>query len=351
MSPTLFSGTALNAVTLTTLILVTVSLAFAAIAVVLRIRNARWAARWATVGSRWEQRILEILDGDTPAGDVFRELAPAEVPFLVGFLARFVRRVTGPERQRLIELAHPLLPSVRAGLRSRSPETRASAVDTLGLLSGPEDTETLVAALDDPSPLVAMVAARAIAREGTGRHRVAMVAHLHRFQEWRPSYLAAMLAAFGPAIAPELRAAVADRARPLRVRTVACDALARLNDADSASTASAMLEHETDPELLAAALRLLARVGHPTHLPAIRALCRSPDEPVRLAAVRALAALGDARDVELLVESLRDPSRWVAEHAARGLAAGAGRITLASYALGDGPESLIATEALQEPGP
>lgn len=350
MNPTLFGEVTLGVITLVTLILVAAALAFAVTAVVLRVRNAKAAARWAGVEVRWERYILDVLDGEAPSIDLIRSVDPSEAPFLAAYLARFVRRVTGPERQRLIELARPLLPSIRAGARSRSPETRASAVDTLGLLTAPEDSETLVAALDDPSPLVAMVAARAIAREGTGRHGAAMVAHLHRFQEWRPSYLAAMLAAFGPAIAPELRAAVADRTRPLRVRTVACDALARLNDADSAPMASAMLEHETDPELLAAALRLLARVGHPAHLPAVRALCHSPDEPVRLAAVRALAALGDARDVDLLVESLRDPSRWVAEHAARGLAAGAGRITLASYALDDGPGSLIAKEALQEPG-
>lgn len=351
MSPTLFSGTALDLVTLTTLILVLASLAFAGIAVLLRVRNARNAGRWVDVESRWERHILDVLDGEAPTAGIVPAVPPGEVPFLVGFLARFVRRVTGVERQRLLVLARPLLPSIRVGLASRSAEVRAGAVDTLGLLAGPDDTDPLVAALDDPSPLVAMVAARAIAREATPRHAAAMVAHLRRFQEWRPSYLAAMLAAFGPPIAPELRAAVADRARPLRVRAVACDALARLNDADSAETATDVLAGETDPELLAAALRLLARVGHAVHLPPIRAHLHSPDEPVRLAAVRALGALGGERDVDLLAESLRDPSRWVAEHAARGLAAGAGRLTLASYALSDGPESLIANEALQEPGP
>lgn len=345
----MIAGVTLDIVIASALALVGVSLLFAAAAVVLRVRNAAVAARWQRVEERWEGRILEALSGDSDGADIIAGLRPGEAPYLTEFLARFVRRVTGPERARLRELARPLLPAAAAGLRARSAETRAIAVETLGLLSRPEDTDVLAAALDDPSPLVAMVAARAIAREGTARHAAAMVAHLHRFQEWRPSYLAAMLAAFGPPIAPSLRAALANPARLPRVRTVACDALARLNDAAAAATAAAILAREEDPELVSAALRLLARVGHAEHLPAIRARIHDPSEAVRLAAVRALGALGGPQDVPLLAGSLTDSSRWVAEHAARGLAAGPGRITLASFAAAGGPEALIASEVLQEP--
>lgn len=350
MSQTVSYGTGLSLIADAVLALTAMSLAFATIAAVLRIRHAATAKRWRTVEARWERHVLEVLEGDRPPTDLTRELRAGEAPYMIAFLGRFVRRVTGPERQRLLELARPLLPAVEAQLRARAPESRAIAVDTLGLLSRPEDTDPLARALDDPSPLVAMVAARAIAREGTARHAAAMVAHLHRFQEWRPSYLAAMLTAFGPPIAPELRTALADGSRPVRVRTVAADALARLNDAAAADTAHTLLRQDTDPELLAAALRILAHVGHAGHLPGIRTLARSPVEPVRLAAVRALGALGGADDVPLLVESLRDASRWVAEHAARGLAAGPGRITLAAYAMSDGPEALIASEVLRGTG-
>jgi HEAT repeat protein len=292
--------------------------------------------------------VLEVMTGDRPASDILSQLPDRERSYFVGFLSQFIRRVRGPERRHLLDLAQPLLPTVRAQLTSRSAEVRARAVDTLGLLSRPGETAELVAALDDPSPLVAMVAARALTRERSPEHAVVIVRHLHRFQLWRPSYLAAMLAAFGPEIGPALREALADTREAPRTRAVAAAALTRLNDATAAAVAHQVLTRESDAMVLASVLRLLAKVGHAAHLPGIRAKVGAPEDDVRLAAVLALGALGDATDVPLLRVAIHDPSRWVAEHAARGLAAGAGREVLRSVIAEGGAEALIAREALEQ---
>jgi hypothetical protein len=324
---------------------------FTAAAALFRLRNSRVARRWTRIETQWEDRILQVMTGDRPAGDIVAELPPRDRRYFVGFLSRFIRRVRGQERRHLSDLAHPLLPIVRAELTSRSPEARAQAVDTLGLLSRPGETGDLVAALDDPSPFVAMVAARALTRERSPEHARVIVRHLHRFQAWRPSYLAAMLAAVGPEIGPALREALADARESPRVRAVAAAALARLNDPAAAEVAHRVLIQEHDPGLLAAVLRLLAKVGVAEHLPDIRAKLAAPEDAVRLAAVLALGVLGDADDVPRLTLALRDRSRWVAEHAARGLAAGAGREVLERIVGEAGPQALIAREILQRAAP
>lgn len=315
---------------------------------VLRIVNARVAARWARIESTWEPALLEVLSGDLAPDGLVRRLAPGEVPFFAEFLGRFIRRLTGPERQRLLALASPLLPDIRRGLRSRSAEVRARTVNLLGVLSLPADTADIRAALGDPSPLVAMVAERALARSGGTAHAEAMVAYLHRFPEWRPSYLAAMLAAAGPAIVPVLLERLRDRGAPLRVRAVAADALVRLNAPEGGALAAGLLGGEADPELRAALLRLIAHVGQAEQLPAVRAELAAPEEGVRIAAVRALAALGGAEDIPRLAHAVEDPSRWVAEQAARGLAAGAGRETLRALRRTTASARAIADEVLQD---
>jgi HEAT repeat protein len=319
-------------------------------AVYLRWRNLLVARMWKQVEDTWEEQILEAMTGTPEPGGIFDRVPGRQRSYFVGFLSRFVERVRGPERRQLLQLARPLLPILTRQLTSRSAETRARAVHTLGLLSEPGHTQPLVAALDDPSPLVAMVAARALTREWSPEHAGVIVGHIHRFESWLPSYLAAMLAASGPAIAPALRESLADRRQSARVRTVAAAALNRLNDPAAAGTAYRALLEEDDPDLLSEVLRLLRKVGTAEHLPGVRARLDAPSEAVRVAAVRALGELGGADDVPRLLEALRDPSRWVVEHAARGLATGPGRSLLVGMADHPGPGAMIAREVLQEAG-
>jgi HEAT repeat protein len=314
--------------------------------VVVRARYERHAARRAVIEQRWAPLLLDVLDGELSPGTLTMELGPGDLPYFTDFVGRFVRRLAGPEQERLVALAHPLLPELRRALKVRSAERRAVAVDTLGLLAPSAGSEELLAALDDPSPLVAMVAARALTRSGRVDHVDRLLSRLARFQDWRPSYLAAMLTALGPTAVPALLHAFSDETTPVRVRIVTAEALSRLNAAVAADAAAAILAAPADPELGAAALRLLGRVGHDVHLPVVRAALRSEAEGMRLAAARALASLGDDREIPLLVRALDDPSRWVAEQAARGLLVLNGRPHLEALARGRSARTSIAIEVL-----
>ncbi|MEZ4587113.1 MAG: HEAT repeat domain-containing protein [Gemmatimonadales bacterium] len=92
----------------------------------------------------------------------------------------------------------------------------------------------------------------------------------------------------------------------------------------------------------------LARVGQTEHLAVVRRLLVHPEEMVRVSAFQALAALAGDDDLLLLRSGMADPSVWVAEHAARGLAAGPGRGLLAAIADTHAPRSRLAREVLIE---
>jgi HEAT repeat protein len=103
-----------------------------------------------------------------------------------------------------------------------------------------------------------------------------------------------------------------------------------------------------DRELVASLLRLLAAVGRPDHVPAIRPYCDSEDAVVRAQALKALGALGDNDDVPVLVDAMDDPSPWPALYAARGVGEVGGLETLSDLASSEHPSAALAAQVLAE---
>ena len=354
MSPRL--GDTLAAINLATVALLVAALLFAATTLLLRLRNARKAARWRRVEAAWTPPLVEVLAGDRPPEELAARVAPADVLLFADFLLRFARRLRGAERGLLLRLARPCLPAVARRLASRNPERRARAVQTLALL-GPETYGAeLVRALDDRAPLVAMVAARALAAGRDPGHGAAVLAHLGRFGEWSPRYLASMLAGMGPEAGPALVDLLADSAAAPRLRAVAGDTLRLLKDLAAPGVAAAVLRAgqaagaATDRELAASCLRLVAALGRPEHLESVRPLLASADDVIRAAATQALAQLaaGDAADTAALARAASDPSPWVALEGARGLRRLGALATLDALAASGGPGALVARQVRWE---
>ncbi len=295
------------------------ALLFAAATLALRARNEFRARRWARLEAAWTPRLLELLAGDLAPAALAVEVAGRDRLRFVDFLLRFARRLRGAERETLIALAAPFLDDVAPLARRGSAETRALAVLMLGALGPERHAATVLAALNDPSPLVAMTAARTLARQGHAEHVGAILERLPRFAEWSPGFLASMLAAIGPGAAPALRALLADARRTPGDRFVAAEALRAMHDLEAADPASAVVATASDPDLLAAALRLLGAAGGAAHASTVRAACGSADPIVRAQACAALGAIGSAQDTALLRAALDDSSPWVVLHAARSL--------------------------------
>lgn len=325
-----------------------VTAAFSTYAVFVRLNNQRRDRRWVTLTARWQQPVLAALVDPEQSAAVHATVEERYRRHFVQFVLEYVRRVRGEERHTLRALALPYLPLIAPRARHRRSEIRTRAIQTLGTLGLPTYADTLIAALDDPSPLVSMVAARYVARQDFPELAGPVLAHLGRFEGWNRRFLASMLAAMGPDVAPRLREGLADEGNASWVRAVLADALLMQLDPVAADVAARVVVTSEDRELLASALRLLAGVGRPGHAAVIRARCGSPDFVIRAEALSALGVLSDDEDLPLLKRSMDDPSPWVALHAARGVREAGGRALLAELAETDGPKAVLAGQVLFE---
>lgn len=199
-------------------------------------------------------------------------------------------------------------------------ERRAYYLQILGTLSQEDRSQTLLQALEDPAPLVALVAFRRLCEPEHAQFAPQLIDHLDRFEQIAPGLLASLLARLGFDALPALRQAFADPNRSPRVRIILAQTLSQLNDPQAATLAARILQSSSlDEELTIALLRLLTQDGAPAHQEVILRYLDHPSERIRAEAVRALGTAGDANSLGLLVQALQDASPWVAMIAARTL--------------------------------
>lgn len=324
------------------------TLVLGAYAVFLRYANHLKGIKWRRLESKWQPVLLDILSGSQENEAIWHLVDEEERLYFVDFLQRFAQRLRGEQRRTLSDLARPFLKSVIRHLETGDAERRARAIQTLSLLGLPYYDSHIIEALDDPSPLVAMIAGRYLMRREHPEYAEHVLRHLHRFTTWSRNLLASMMASVGPGATPALRDTLTDVGRPSWVRTVVADALLQLNDFEAADRAAHILESETDRELLAACLRLLSTVGRPDHVSVVRKLCDSPDFVVRAHAFRAIGRLAPLKEAKLLRGAFEDPSSWVAIQAAEGLKEGGGLDLLRDIATSDHPRANLARQVLTE---
>jgi len=322
------------------------AIGLALVAVALRMSNDSKARRWARLEKLWEPLSLDVVVGLAPPDRLWAQVDRKDRLRFLNYLLRFAKRVSGSERRIVDDLAAPYLDLILPQLARRTPERRARAVQTLSTLGSRRYMDAILRALDDPSPLVAMVAARALARTGTPVYAAGILSRMHRFDQWRPSFLASMLATMGPAVAPALRQALADPSYRPGVRAVAADALRELHDYASADAAARVLEESTDRNLVAATLNLMAHVGRSEHLSAVRRHATSKEPIVRARAIAALGHVGAPEDLPFLVGAFHDDSAWVVLRAGEALLEARATDKLAALARLETPRARLAQQLL-----
>jgi HEAT repeat protein len=305
---------------ITILTMLALNVVLAASVVVVRLTVARRRAARDAVRIRWGPRVRQLLAGETSAATLQPLIRRGDRRHLAELLAEYGLRVGGVELERLRTLGPALLGEARKGLRSRMPETRARAVQTVGILGGRTTSSLLAELLDDESPLVALVAAKWLCSTPDCGYAAEVVTHLNRFELWNPVFLASMLSAGGSTMADHLRTALESSETPERTRALAADALRLIRDPAAADAAAAVLRSDAEREVLAACLRLLSGLGTSVHAGAVRRFVEGGDFVLRALAITALGALSDGEgDIRLLDAALDDQSSWVALHAARAL--------------------------------
>jgi HEAT repeat protein len=331
----------------TVLILLSASYVFVAYAVWLRLRGTAKRRHRRELEARWQRGILEVIAGED-AQALLESVQPKDHLIFADFLLDYARRIKGPETEIIRELARSSLPAVVPYLAHRDSYRRARGVQILGTLGMPTYADVIIRALADESDLVAMIAARSLARAGDIRHLGAVSARLSRFDMWSPRYLASLLESFGAEAAPELRRMLADGSIPPSLRRVMALALTELLDLRAADVAFDLLPIEHDADLICALLGLLTVVGRPDHLDRVRELMTSDVPSVRMHALRAVGVLGGEGDVDAVAKGVEDSSPWVALSAARALRQLGHSERLTVLAGSGHPRALLAGEVLGE---
>jgi HEAT repeat protein len=336
---------------LSVLFFVFLSLVLGLWAIGLRLRNRIHERRWRVLEKSWEGHLLNYLSGEEKVEALQAKIQFRDRPFFLDYLLRYTRRLWGEEAQLIVDLARPFVETAVAQSRQGTPEDRARAVYTLGIFGLPDFAKEVIAALDDPSPLVVMVAARSLLRKERADWAVPVVHHLHRLETWSIPLLATMLAKVGEPLAQTLRELFGDPQRMVRVRVICAEALGKLTDAASAGLAVRILETERARDLVAASLRLLSTVGTEDHLPAALRWMDSDDYAIRAHAATALARLGGPEVIPTLQKAFEDPDHWVALHAAKGLKERGATSILEGWATSGHRRSDLARQVLAEAQP
>jgi HEAT repeat protein len=274
-------------------------------------------------------------------------LAPKELDHLLDLCGRFAQRLTGADLGRIEDFTARFAWRPARRLREADIDGRAKSVMLLSAIGGRRYEPALKAALEDPDPLVAMVAAQAVAKHGLVGQVPRIIERVSALGVWSPAFIAEVVAAVGIAAATPLIEVLGDAARPAAERSTAALALSRLHDPRAADAAAAVLEQGGSRDLVAGCLRIMEEVGRAKHLGPIRRLLHHSDFAVRARAAAALGAMGTAADADLLSDLMGDSSRWVALNAAQGLRRLHRDDLLCSVAAGSGEAALIAAEALQ----
>lgn len=325
-----------------------ISLTFSGYAIILRVGHRRRDRMWVELSARWEAPVLATILDPAKIPEAQALVSEEHRLHFVRFILEYTRRVRGVERRTLQKLVAPYLDGIAKRAGDRRSEVRTRAIQTLGTLGLPRYSKEVLAGLDDPSPLVSMVAARYLARREFPEFAPAVLKRLHRFEGWNRRFLASMLAEMGPEVSPTLREKLADQNEPAWLRAVHAEALGMQLDLLAGDVAVEVLGATEDRDLIVANLHLLAAVGRPDHLPVIREHCAVSDVVIRAQALHALGLLGATEDVPLLLEAMDDPSPWAAMHAARGVREAGGERILAEIAESGSPNAELARQILFE---
>ncbi len=327
------------------------ALGFGLITVFLRARNDGRASHFGDAERFWTPHILDALEDPDSIQELAAGVPARDREAYLRTLFRLAVRIRGIEQVRIEALARPHLHLTERMLRDSRPEERAQAVRTLGTLDPASHREALLHSLKDPSPLVAMTAARALCRPDDPEGLERVLRTMERFEWWSRGFLASILAGAGAEASEVLRGILADPSASISLRAVAAETLTRLDDLDAASVAASVLESSEGIDIRVSCLHLLAATGRPEHVELVRRLTSDPAFPVRAAAFRALGQLGGRADLDLLAEGMAtDPSPWAALRAGQALLAAGGRHILEAEATRDDPMGTLARQALSEAG-
>ena len=318
----------------------------------------------STCQNMWEAEVHALLSGQwSPPRSIPRHLICDYLIFLQGY----AKQLIDADRSMVLALGARQLPRLISEVPQRMPETRALKLSLISWFGGREAIPHLSAALADPSPLVASVAAGGLAQwlhhsdpahgaqlsEAESRALMdTLLAHYERFAGWGQDAHISLFCAIGPKVVPWLTWRLMDGNSPPWLRAAATRALARMHVLEACTCAEQLLwQADTLPvELTLGSIELLSEIGDAEHLPLLEYLIQQNlHGEISAEAAKAIAHLAQddqtGRDtLERLVQA-KDPV--VARFAAKGLVRLGHLLPLQALQTLPGQQGMLADEALR----
>jgi HEAT repeat protein len=259
-------------------------------------------------------------DGGTAERDELVALPAREWRAVEPTVLELLPKVRGEARTALAEvfIRRGLVSRARRDLRRRGPVRRARAAGVLGSLSHRSAVPELCRLLMDPHPEVRVAAVHSLGRIADPAAAGPLLASLAAPLPAPSLLVAHSLIQLGPPAVPALVAAL-DDPTPL-VRMTALDAIRQLGASVAEPEVAAALRSDPSLEVRLRAAGTLGRIGTRAALPDLLAACE-PERPapLRAEAARALGELGAVAAVAPLRALLSSPDYRTGHEAAGAL--------------------------------
>lgn len=329
-------------------VLILVALGLALMTLRLHQSNEEKAQRWRDLEERWEPPLMKVLAGDDWPDSLLKDIKEGEQLFFIDFLMRYAEKLNGEPLKTVQKLAEPYLESIANRVIHGDAEQRSRAVLTLSTLAPERFSDKIKLALDDESPLVAMLAARSMAEQGRAGATPIILSKIERFRTWNQSYVISLLVSLSRENPEELRDELVKQEHDAWVKVVIIQSLGELNDWHSLPLCVDLLSQESDREVQAAALQVIGKLGHDGLKGIVRSKCHDKDFVIRLNAIKALSLLGDESDREILRAAIDDESQWIATQAAYGLKRSQNFAILKDLSESEHPRKELAAQVLYD---
>lgn len=263
----------------------------------------------------WHPLLVRAALEDGPSPNALPALGRGDDWRFLKLWVRFQSTVRGTAQERLRQLGMqlPCAPWARQLLNSPHRSEQIFAILTLGYLRDESAWEALAARLDDTRNSVFIYVAWALLQLSPSRATPLVVDQLVRRRDLNVLQTSTVLKPFRSTLHGPLSQRLArEQCNPWLLKLSV--ALGMQVDTELLLP---MLQPDQPMDILTGALRLLQR---PAGLDAVRALCSHPDWQVRTQVAITLSRLGQAQDLERLLQLLMDPQWWVRYRAAQALA-------------------------------
>lgn len=292
---------------------ITMSCLLLAGVVLLRMRALRRERRDFREREHWTQVLKQELAGASPP---VRRLDARQAHGFIEAWNTVHESLPEADSRRLAALGERvgLVDAARRQLDGRYHD-RAMVIIALGHLRDPQLFDELSGFLENPSPIVSLCAARALAQIDPPRAMALFVPMIASREDWFPGSVARILTDNHDGSAARELSSVLMRANTDTAATLV-RLLARVAPAQAAGVVRQLLDAKVDDHVISVCLQLL---DDPQDRERARRFLDSPRWHVRMHAAAALGRMGDPGDRSLLEPLLSDSVWWVRYRTAQAL--------------------------------